>query len=351
MGDIFILLFLIFDLFLISVNSQSMCPVANCNQTEAGINETCFKINSTPEGYDFILSKCQPSQYCPIYVYQGSFVLEFSYINNIDLNCTDLPVNYYSKLDVGQLVEWDFCDKNSDCASNNCTNGYCIGLKEGEQCTNTSQCNSSCFCDSLINQCVPRRKDGEECFEYDNCQRTSGCLLGLCVPLYSLPAGTPLNSSYQQDSMDFCESSIANLNGICEDLIPMGTPPYLCDPRYPCNYTLSISKQVISMDYCICDLNGGNAYCPQGTESINYKNYNKASLAVMNSTCHSMNKYNCANTNTTLLNDLNYVVAEFIGNNYLSSYKSLSCLNDFAYVKNNPNECRNPPCKKVSSSK
>ena len=88
----------------------------------------------------------------------------------------------------------DYCELNSDCYSGICLNRICIGLKEGDECSETNQCgpNLACYSQSKFEKrtCLPLIKEGNVCILRDNEDEINGsfgnCDKGLVCATYDL---------------------------------------------------------------------------------------------------------------------------------------------------------------------
>ena len=280
-----LLLSVILELFKSQDNSQLICPVFYCTNIEAPTGGVCFTNAKYFNNSILQLKTCPPNQECI-----------FNALNPVGYNsvsCTSIQFNFYSRSNYGNLVEQDFCKTDNQCASNNCSDSFfCIGFLQGVSCSNSKQCSALTYCDiSNTKQCQNRKLVDSTCVKDEECVNSSECFKGVCVLLFTLPAGTDVKF---QNRTQFCYSNYTK-NGICEDLLNKGTFPYFCDAILGCNYTTSLSNNVYhNDDRCNCDYSGnGFAYCSLGTTSQIWANSVSLVKQTLNYPCHFYNKYRC----------------------------------------------------------
>jgi hypothetical protein len=338
-----ILLFLYFEKVK-NLVSQTVCPQYTCSSSyNTEYDGLCYNSTFTTISSMVQITPCPTNQYCN---YNPNVVNK----KNTTINCTMIPLNIWSGLPTGKLVEQDYCIDTSDCIGKNCTNNTCYGYDIGYPCSNTTSCAAGSYCNLLNRTCSKQVNAGEKCLSDDNCVNNAGCLKGVCTPLYSVPSGISIGSNNSIDGNNFCISGYVNNQGVCEDLVINGDFPYYCDPTYPCNYTTSLTKSKVSlMGLCTCDLNGnGYAFCRMSTNSTSYISYNKVLIASINNTCHFYNKKGCALSDRNVLSLLS-TSKNTINGVMLSSTQISACLSPLN-IDMNPATCLKGPCGNLTNS-
>jgi hypothetical protein len=167
---------------------------------------------------------------------------------------------------VGDLVELDPCQLNTDCASGICTNHLCVGKPLKSSCTKNEQCTAGTHCDSTTNKCIQNYLPGALCdSSKSQCQEgyiCNGALASpICTQIYSLDNGQSASSGL------LCKSRFS-ISSVCEDLIMenQNCERFVYDvyDSYLCNYSSSITHTSESIEsVCMCNPNGnGFDLCP-----------------------------------------------------------------------------------------
>lgn len=315
------------------VNSQLSCPTYACGQNKAKSNSVCF-FNTTIFEYSAIqVSQCPLNQYCPI---------NFRSRNITSLNCQSLTRNFWSGLQLSNLVEGDYCLDQSDCSSRLCDQNICKGKSIGTRCSTQYECDSISYCDTFnTNKCQMRKNSNEQCnFDFE-CKNIYGCFQNQCTQYNSIPSGVNITSLNSYDSLLYCYSGFS-INGVCEDLILQNQSSIYCDfLKDECSYTTSISNKNMTLKtFCNCDLSGnGLAYCRKSTNSQEYQKFIKLKMDLLSQGCHYFNKMKCASTNYTTV--LNY--QESINQLNGVNFDELTCFN-LPNVTTNPALCEYGMC-------
>ena len=107
------------------------------------------------------------------------------------------------------------CNLNSDCLSNNCTNGICSANQINYPCTVNSDCENDAYCNNN-NTCQRLADENEECNENILCRygylcapKVNGSDYTQCLKLYSIETGK------YAFAPELCESGIMDHNYIC----------------------------------------------------------------------------------------------------------------------------------------
>lgn len=129
---------------------------------------------------DYKEPKC-PSFYCEVgtdgweneqcIFYQENIgdyeIKEILYVNECLKNQTCLPSTSSNSTcaDIKENTRYpgDYCTKETQCISEICKNGACVGRIENDPCTNIYDCNPGLFCNTTAQTCKPQVQDGGEC--------------------------------------------------------------------------------------------------------------------------------------------------------------------------------------------
>ncbi len=268
-----------------SINGQK-CVITSCNTLN---NNTCFRRTAN----NIMFDACPTNYYCP---YDSSLIYPLIENTINTLNCIPIRQNYSSDLPKGSLVEYEYCRENSECGSNSCINNRCSGLLSYNNCNTTNECLSNYFCRYYPNSnksiCSIRKTPGAHCETDVDCGNLYNCINQTCYPLLYNEAGS---KAFGGDAK-FCKSEYMNENGVCEDLLNVGTSPFTCDNNLgQCIYRTSITNKLVTINNtCMCDLDGSNAYCMLGTDSNEHKNHIEARKRILKYQCHFYNKGKCS---------------------------------------------------------
>ena len=209
------------------------------------------------------------------------------------------------------------CNIDSDCnITFKCRNGKCLGLNEGENCTETSQCVVGLYCNKDSKKCNKQKPEGETCKEAWDCQNFLGCYRGRCIKLGILKPGvinneitSPFPGNDRRDllcttgEMDwdngYCVETKYNDEWLKKYNKKIDENGFItCEYNEDCIYDNgknSITKK------CGCGYNSdGQGYCPlpnnQRKEQWNERIKNLANIA--KNGCHSLSRFNCYSQNS-----------------------------------------------------
>ena len=323
-------------------NNQGNCPAVSCTGSVSSYQGACMNYNNFTQTIQ--INSCPINHYCPLKSINQTINLKVnSSMNTSSLFCKAFPMNVYSGNDNGLLVDYDYCDINSDCASGNCTNNVCYGRLVNSYCTNNYQCNAESYCDNRLLLCLPRKTANESCKTDGECKNEYGCLNGKCTEYFSLHEGTDLSSKYSYNSV-FCASNYA-VDNICRDLINTKTYPYFCNVSSGCSYYISnnVNKTVNFLSACNCDLSGnGNAYCQHDTNSSEFIDYISNLKKILKYKCHFFNKGTCSLIPYSSVSSMNFAAAQFSQINRTNS--DYSCIDPVEVSQNPVLFCKENPC-------
>ena len=175
---------------------------------------------------------------------------------------------------VAEKYPGDKCGKSSECLSQDCSSGTCVGTKIDGDCKLNEDCDLGLYCGLVNNTCVPLETTGDCFIDYD-CGLTSGCNLtaevrGTCVPYFSLADGESVACSGSGlnllCSSGFCNNTHSHLGFCTTAPQSVGQFPTQCGTDEDCT-----DKTGEFHSKCVCGLNPfGIQYClpmvgdPQG---------------------------------------------------------------------------------------
>lgn len=269
--------------FVVSFFKAETCPTYTCDTLPSGM---CANTTSTnPESY--VLQKCQDNQQCPF--------------QNIDaspqLNCENKTVH-----DTYFLFPGAPCKNFTDCDSQNCTEGVCVGTPVNEHCSNNKECSygNTCRMNTTANvtQCLPQLTEGS-CTKDTDCVNTMGCWNGTCTNYFSLSDNTTVDTPAEYAPLSFCRSGW-DYKGVCSSWKNVGGPEVTCNDTVDCVYTDSFGQNITLPEKCLCGYNPtGTKHCEIGSAEANYTRYvDKLKTLLINTTwCHTEERGSQCNYN------------------------------------------------------
>ena len=167
------------------------------------------------------------------------------------------------------------CGNNSECKSSFCENSKCNRLGEGMPCSSTRNCQKEFYCDEF---CVKVRKEGETCTDTTQCEFGHVCgkkeeteTNQFCIREGTIPTGQ------WADHSETCETRKANYtNKLCADYeyeLPEGKPKR-CSGDFECLLSVTTTETYSLYGRCVQNVNGWN-YCEYPTTYSGYKEYLK----------------------------------------------------------------------------
>ena len=165
----------------------------------------------------------------------------------------------------------EVCSQNSDCVSNNCTNGLCKGTQAGLACGSTTECEVGLYCvskdyrftcQSLIAVYNYGCGSDFDCLPYAGCKLLQDGPPGMCVPYFSLTNGT--STTCNNGVSLLCSSGSCygtGYTGLCTTAPvskqALATP---CRMNGDCSGSNSYNYQFHGV--CTCGYNNkGSSYC------------------------------------------------------------------------------------------
>jgi len=139
----------------------------------------------------------------------------------------------------------DLCASNTDCLSNNCTNGTCGGTAAGRSCIASSEANPCFyggFCDPGYDyNCNDLRTVGQQCTSPDMCATS------LCGAQTSISPSTYCLQRYGKTMQMYCGSGLECQSGYCNQTNACGDASY--------SFNLTVNAEVAcSQNYNCTDL-------------------------------------------------------------------------------------------------
>ena len=225
--------------------SMIFCSPTSCSKwfkRNEPTNDKCIYIDE--EKMEVYLYGCKENEYC----------------NLITTTCESLN-------DVKNFPG-EICKGDSNCYSNNCTKGHCIGKKNGEECYGDIDCDAGLFCKtsskntSPIKICAPViSTEGDPCDSKNDaikCSPNLVCNNGTCVKHGSVPVGHEIDGS--EFACATLNATVENGTKICSEGLKLGRSTYKsCPASGNCPYKLDGK---LEEQPCNCTLDGsGLSYC------------------------------------------------------------------------------------------
>ena len=175
-------------------------------------------------------------------------------------------------------ISGESCTSNAECYSNNCINGKCEPVADGNICRNHGSCGKNSFC-NRNKVCQRLLEPDQECSDDDECP--FGYICGKlevntrkCLMMYSQPNGQ------QVDEEELCESGEKE-GGVCVDMYTNVTKNgkehlKLCLEDKECHVDVVLRGQVLYQTQGECECtHDGNTYCELGSDSYQWKQFIK----------------------------------------------------------------------------
>ena len=197
----------------------------------------------------------------------------------------------------GSAYPGEACTQNSECITNLCTSGACLGALRTAACTKTSDCQPGLWCAPSLT-CQPLLPTSFNCTETSQCILGAVCDQGACTDILSLEDGAKVEKCPETRVNLKCRSATCqNVGGLfTEDLECVAAPesvhsnPYKCSSDAMCS---GYQGTVAVPGKCVCGYNAkGQSYCQGHTgdkDSTNFlsalKKFYKTTAAI--DFCHS----------------------------------------------------------------
>lgn len=177
------------------------------------------------------------------------------------------------------------CDLNSDCLSNNCTDGICSANQTNYPCTENSHCENDAYC--FNNTCQRLADENEKCDENILCRygylcapKYNGSDYTQCLKLYSIETG---NYAYYPE---LCESGTFSAKQICisTSLKTFSTNFATCNDKTNCPFIWN-DRGISVVGENICTMFLDEKWrCSVVSESEEWKNFVKVTHEEMKNT-------------------------------------------------------------------
>lgn len=241
----------------VGVFSQS-CPTYSCHEGGFDISPICGMLS---ESNDFVLQVCDdPNQgFCDV---TGTITQNYT--------CVSSPPFKFP-----QAYPGEYCRSNSDCITDQCVGGYCVGQNAGGSCTGNSDCDVGFYCSPGF-YCTAQVSYGQTCTHDFMCANNLACNRtlfedGTCVYYYTIPIGGKVGMC-----IDMLTEGVSNLcsTGACRldspiDSIGTCTPPLytptltyprICSNDFQCQGIDGLGY--VSNGTCSCGMDmHGFSYC------------------------------------------------------------------------------------------
>lgn len=172
-------------------------------------------------------------------------------------------------------ISGDKCENHTNCFSNNCVNGKCEPVENGQTCRNHGACGKNSFC-NRDKICEQLYAPNAACDDDVQCPFGYVCgKLGIenkkCLMMYSQPRGQQVNED------ELCESGKEEDN-VCVDKNTGVTGESKADLKKctsddDCRVTIETGSQTFNeKGDCECT-HEGNTYCELGSDSYQWKRF------------------------------------------------------------------------------
>lgn len=202
----------------------------------------CIKLDPSSTGdkylYDIRLCSDFVNTYCP--------TSDLPDTQGVEVLCTTPPSEEIEPKDAAETYPGDPCTTGTQCLSETCTMGYCIGTAQGSACEQDSECNPGNFCDvANTKTCIALLGADAACDRDVMCQMNMGCNNGKCTPYFSVAASGavsdcgdnaypnfPLSGTAGIQFSVFCTSGVCNTDGTTcsSSLTSTNALPVPCTP-------------------------------------------------------------------------------------------------------------------------
>jgi len=247
------------DLFLSSVSYNSEVEMAmTCNATDscAGKGDACKGIYGLPGCSPTNGTCCSFGLFCVNSLCVTDTVGQTCNSNSMCVSASPTPVDCIAGTCTYVYAPGDSCSNNTDCTTNNCTNGMCMGISMGQSCLlSPMSCNFGLWCmpNMTTMTCQNRTAEG------DNCTTISQCIEGTtCFSSTQSANGTLSQAMCQtigtQDQGGPCmDSSACDSGNVCYqgNCTAVGTSMTACTSNGNCTGGLCACSAVTGDLYCV----------------------------------------------------------------------------------------------------
>lgn len=290
---------LIVMLILLFSKVNAYCSEVVC---DSSLGTTCFSTQSN----SISANACPSGQVCSANQMHSTLAL---LLYSGAQTCVD---RYYVP---GLKLDGETCQFDSECRSELCIRGNCVGLPFGSVCEFIDDCASelACRAESLVSStCSYLKNPGEQCDNSDDCTNDSLCYLNTCSKYFSIATGSYIGNS---NSL-LCETGYEE-HGYCAE-----APKNQQDPNQPCQSSIDCQLDRSNYGTCICGFNQhGKSYCSSAPGDPEFLDFKEALLKVtkINSKCHSSIAFSERCPDLTRTNE----IGTFLNSYYLYVYRPL----------------------------
>lgn len=325
------------------------CPIFKCEEKNVIENKNETKgaclisytkgINDT--NVTLIKDVCSVTEFCSI---NGSNPLMLMQGKPIEGHCEKItnsvsPKKYPGEICKSNGIDLGYCVNNVSCTScskkdkdGNCIEFRCEGKKENETCSSSIECNATLYCNETNFKCMPQVGRNYYCYNTTSCKNKYVCHNHTCIDYFSLNDGDSIINEFDSNKIPleyFCKYSTVDYETkTCYSLISDSKDENIefdeCIQGDRCVYNTTLNTKVTKI--CECGFNNlGKAYCPlpHNREKSLWHKYFEAVKSKFNNKCHTLNRFNCNETNAYALKDISFY-SHYLEKGHLF-YKSVKC--------------------------
>ncbi|CAD8090466.1 unnamed protein product [Paramecium primaurelia] len=261
------LLLLLYFIILVYAFANTKCGGKRYKCGEENQNNVCVNV-SEYRGKVHELTPCSDDKIC---LWQDAVFQKPVY-------CTDKPTK-------DKILPGEGCSGDSDCLSNSCKSGVCLGLKLNQQCAGHQYCDVGYYCDTYCKQQVQFEQSCQNDYQ---CTNNCVCNLGKCAYYYSL------ENNIKADNPKACYYGYINPNnGTCQNGPHSLTKSKPCETDTDC-ILLDSDQKLYGYSECQCGFNaGGFSYCSLAEGDPEYLKILELFqwLLQVNQYCHTILRY------------------------------------------------------------
>lgn len=253
-GDKIVFLTLLVGSMALTCPSYVCAPMATAND--------CVEYVATNTTY--LVQACAAGSYCPPVIAPATTASVCSVIPPVTV-----PLSYPG----------ESCTANTNCYSNICTSGFCVGAAAGASCSGTIvgytqnvNCAAGLYCNIVPAQpvCAALIAAGGACSATMPCTYGYGCYNSVCTMYASIAKGVAVTNAYcTGNASPYCASGqcyyfTANATSMCTDVFVGATSfPISCTDNTACiSKTNAIAGGSLA-GTCTCSTGStGKAFCP-----------------------------------------------------------------------------------------
>ena len=313
------------------------CPIFKCEEkNETETNKICLRSSTTginDTNVTLIKDVCNETSFCTI---NGSIPLMLMQGKEMEGHCEPILNSVSRKRYPGEICtienQIDPCVYgNCTCNNTDCSLYRCKGKELNEECNSTIECSATLYCNAS-NKCAPQLGRGSDCTNSTECKNKYLCNNKKCIEYFSLNDGEKIiNNDTDEIPLEyFCKYATVNYTDkTCYSLYNESKDENLefdeCIPGQKCYYRTNPTNISVTK-VCECGFNNlGKAYCPlpHNRQKALWHKYFEALKSKFNNKCHTLNRFNCNETNSYAVQDISFY-SHYLEKGHLF-YKSVKC--------------------------